>query len=99
MSNTTDFVGKYTFQMHGMDDQFVEVKPCGNNFVLKLKDRFDRSILLQSRAVGYNVTEFSSKQSGARVVVEGSWRSSFFEDASGRKYLMTVINEQARPQT
>lgn len=99
MSNTTDLSGQFIFQMHGMDDQLVDVKRCGKNYILKLKDRFDRLHLLQSRAVGYNVTEFTSGHSLARVVVDGCWMSSFFEDESGRKYSMSVINEQARPQT
>lgn len=99
MSSITNFAGEFIFSMHGMDDQIVSVRHCGQNYVLKVKDRFDRLHLLQSRAVGYNVTEFSSKQSGARVVVEGCWRCSFFEDPSGRKYLISVFNEQARPQT
>lgn len=94
-----DLSGRFVFGIPWIETQPVVVTRHGPVFILRLRDRFDRYRIFESRFVGYNVTEFKPRLTELpRLVVLGAWEKAFYTDERGRQYDVTIDGPQKEDQ-
>lgn len=91
-----DLTGSFTMKLGWQKPQIIKVRQVGNSYLFSFEDQLERTVNVEGRLIGYDVTEFKSRDFFhlTTFVVFGDWEQVTYRDWRGRMLPVEISHRE-----